>query len=97
MFCGNQGSIHNMRSFGNTESSINTAQPKAGSSAFNGTTGQTISHNIGIDTTYQVSITPTATLAGRWYVKKKATSFTVYSTEAADAGAFDWAIVQDAT
>jgi hypothetical protein len=65
-----------------------------GSHTFNGTTGRIV----GLDyannggPSYHVRITPTAPIAGRWYVVKEWFRFTVYSTDAADAGSFDWEI-----
>ena len=69
-----------------------------GSSTFNGTTGRVITHQLrtgaGI---YRVIITPIAPVAGHIHVDKGTNfQFTVYSTEAADTGAFDWMMFQEA-
>ena len=68
-----------------------------GSSTFNGTTGRTINMDWRSSggTGYRVAITPTATYAGRFYVTKAGSSFTVFSTDNADTGAFDWVILQE--
>jgi hypothetical protein len=88
------GSSNGVISPGNYYSgSITTPEVVEGASTFNGTTGRVITHNLA-NTTYRVAITPTATLLGRWYVTKGSSSFTVFSTDAADAGAFDYVILE---
>ena len=69
----------------------------SGSSTFNGTTGQQISFQLimgGIGT-YIISITPTASMVGQWYVTKGSSSFTVYSTSSSDSGTFDWFVLRE--
>ena len=92
-------SVRNFRMPTITDAAAGTQMPRSGSSTFNGTTGRVITHNVtstGNGATYKVQVTPTATIAGHWYITKASNSFTVYSTESGDAGAFDWTVLEDA-
>lgn len=69
----------------------------SGASTFNGTTGQSIAHNMGA-TAYNVAVVATADPngdLGEVWVSKGTTSFTVYNT-GGFRGAFDWVLVDEA-
>ena len=59
-----------------------------------GVSSRTITHNIG-KSTHILQVTPTAPTLGTIYVSKAADSDVVHSTNIADAGAFDWAVIED--
>lgn len=63
-----------------------------GNNTLNGTTGRQIATGWPTTVDYTVSVTPTAAIVGQIYIIKSNWFFTVYSTNAADAGAFTWTI-----
>ena len=69
----------------------------SGSDTFNGTAGRVIPYQLkaGGSGTEIISITPTAALAGRWYIAKGNQSFTVFSTDSSDTGTFDWLVARE--
>lgn len=77
------------------ESGFTTAEVVSGVAALNGTTGVTVNHNFN-NTGYMVSITPTASIAGRLYVTKNSTSFLIKSTDAGDTGNCDYVVTRHA-
>lgn len=90
--------VKNFRAETVDDHALTTKIQRSGNSTLNGTTGRVITHNVAGDVNvnqYKVVIIPTATYLGRLYVVKVSNSMTVYSTDAADAGAFDWVMIED--